>query len=159
MALYLHQSRTRLFFSYCHCYFSSVSTVGFEHVFVFWVWSFNISITFTIRWIQDLFIYRRDFLKVKYLREVACTAPWLFIFQNLFKISKPKCVKSTFAERHLLIIETSFSRAKVHCHFFRVEFHGRSFVWGWLFREKLFKEKCLRAKVHGATVLREISRW
>ena len=84
---------------------SSVSTVDFEHVFIFWVWSFNISIVFRLRWIQVPFIYRKDFFKVKYLREVACTAPCLIFFQNLFKISKLEFVKSTFFERHIQIIK------------------------------------------------------
>ena len=73
---------------------SSVSTVDFEHVFIFWVWSFNISIVFRLRWIQVPFIYRKDFYEVKHLHEVACKAPCLFFFRNLFKISKLECVNS-----------------------------------------------------------------
>ena len=75
---------------------SSVSTVDFEHVFIFWVWSFNISIVFRLRWIQVPFIYRKDFYEVKHLHEVAYTAPCLIFFRNLFKISKLECVNSPF---------------------------------------------------------------
>ena len=75
---------------------SSVSTVDFEHVFIFWVWSFNISIVFRLRWVQVPFIYRKDFYEVKHLHEVPCTAPCLIFFRNLFKISKLECVNSPF---------------------------------------------------------------
>ena len=47
----------------------SVSTVAFEHVFIFWIWSFNISIAFRLRWIQVPSIYRKNFPEVKYLHE------------------------------------------------------------------------------------------
>ena len=80
---------------------SSVSTVDFEHIFIFWVWSFNISIVFRLRWIQVPFIYRKDFYEVKHLHEVPYTAPCLIFFRNLFKLSKLECVNSPFFERHL----------------------------------------------------------
>ena len=80
---------------------SSVSTVDFEHIFIFWVWSFNISIVFRLRWIQVSFMYRKNFYEVKHLHEVACAAPCLTFFRNLFKISKLECVNSPFYEHHL----------------------------------------------------------
>ena len=77
----------------------SVSTVNFEHVFIFWVWSFNISIIFKLRWIQVSLINRKDLLEVKYLHEVAYTNPSLiFFFIYFFKISKLECVSITFLE-------------------------------------------------------------
>ena len=75
---------------------SSVSTVDFEHVFIFWVSSFNISIVFKLRWIQVPFIYRMNFFEVKHLQKITCTAPCLIFFRNLFKISKLKCVNRPF---------------------------------------------------------------
>ena len=75
---------------------SSVSTVDFEHVFIFWVWSFNISIIFRIRWTQIPFIYRKDFLEVKYLHEVACTAPCLIFFKNFSKFQNWSAQKKFF---------------------------------------------------------------
>ena len=75
---------------------SSVSSVVFEHVFIFWVWSCNISIVFRLRWFQIPFIYRKDFYEVKHLHEVACKALCLIFFRNLFKISKLECVNSPF---------------------------------------------------------------
>ena len=71
------------------------STVDFENKFIFWVWSFNISIIFRLRRIQAVFIYRNNFLDVIYLHEVACAA-LVFI-----KISKLEWVKTTFFEHHL----------------------------------------------------------
>ena len=77
---------------------STVVSVNFEYMepclftlFIFSVWSFNISIVFRLRWIQVPFIYRKDFYKVKHLYEVACIAPCLIFFRNLFKISRLEC--------------------------------------------------------------------
>ena len=74
---------------------SSVSTVVFGHAFIFWVWSFYMSIVFRLRWIKGSFIYRKDFHKVKYLYEVEYSPPRL-VFRNLFEISKLEWVKSFF---------------------------------------------------------------
>ena len=62
-----------------------VSTVDFGHVFIFWVWCFNNSIVFRLRWIQISFIYGKDFLRVKYLHEVACISPWLIFFSKFIQ--------------------------------------------------------------------------
>ena len=75
---------------------SSVFTVDFEHVFIFWVWSFNISIIFRLRWIQVPFIYRKDFLEVKYLHEVAYTVPCLFFISIFFQNFKTGVCKHYF---------------------------------------------------------------
>ena len=84
---------------------SGVSTVVFEHVFIFWVWSFNISIIFWLRWIQAPFINRKDFLEGKYLHEVAYTIPCVlllfFFFQFFFQNFQTEACKHYF-------IRTSF---------------------------------------------------
>ena len=54
---------------------SSVFAVGFEHVFIFWFWSFYVSIVFRLRSNQVPFIYRKNFHEVKYFREVSSTVP------------------------------------------------------------------------------------
>ena len=94
-----------------HWYRSVGFIVNFEHIphfieFILWDWSFNISTIFRLRWIQVPLIYGKDFLKVKYLQEVAYTAPCLLFLLLLFfrffkKISKLECVSITFFERHL----------------------------------------------------------
>ena len=54
---------------------SSVSTIDFEHVFIFWFWSFYISIVFRLGSIQVPFTFRTNFHEVKYFHEVACAVP------------------------------------------------------------------------------------
>ena len=81
---------------------SSVSTVDFENKFIFWVWPFNISIIFRLRRIQAVFIYRNNFLEVKYLHEVACAA---LVF---FKISKLEWVKTTFSNTIYILFRVTF---------------------------------------------------
>ena len=81
---------------------------------------------FRLRWIQVPFIYRKDFFKVKYLHEVACTAPCLIFFQSLFKICKLECVKSTFFEWHLKLLRGNFPGQKF------VVTSGRNFIGGQL---------------------------
>ena len=54
---------------------STVSAVDCEHVFIFWFWSFYISIVFRLRSNQVPFTYRKNFHEVKYFREVSCTVP------------------------------------------------------------------------------------
>ena len=125
---------------------SSVSTVDFEHVFIFWVWSFNISIVFRLRWIQVPFIYRKDFYKVKYLHEVACIAPCLIFFRNLFKISRLECspfFRTPSVNYSGVIIQGKISLSPVL---------GRilgAVIQVVLFREELFMEKCSGSKVQG----------
>ena len=54
---------------------SSVSIVDFEHAFIFRFWSFYISIVFTLRSIQVLSTYRKNFYEIKCFHEVACALP------------------------------------------------------------------------------------
>ena len=65
MAFDLRKSRAKssLYIEYITPSFS-VSTVDFEHVFIFWVWSFCILIVFRVRWIQFPFINKIEFHKL-----------------------------------------------------------------------------------------------
>ena len=102
---------------------SSVSTVDFENKFIFWVWSFNISIIFRLRRIQAVFIYRNNFLEVKYLHEVACAA---LVF---FKISKLEWVKTTFSNTIYKLFRVTF-QDKSSLSLVRVGISWGSLVWG-----------------------------
>ena len=146
---------------------SSVSTVDFEHVFIFWVSSFNISIVFRLRWIQVPFIYRKDFHEVKHLHEVTCTALCLIFFRNLFKISKLEFVNSHFFRTPSInysgvIFQGKFSfgvkSPGVNCprgKFMGVTCPGGNCPWGKLFRSNYPESKSPKGNLLEGTFIGE----